>query len=68
MEWAGHVALMGEKGGVYSVLVGKPEGKRMLRRPKHRWEDNVKIHLEEVGWGARTGLMWLKIGTGGGLL
>jgi hypothetical protein len=46
-------------------LVGKPEGKRPLGRSRHRWEDNSKIGLQEVGWLAWTGLMWLKIGTGG---
>ena len=48
MRWAGHVALMGESRGVYRVLVGKPEGKKLLGRPKHRWEDNIKIDLQEV--------------------
>jgi hypothetical protein len=42
---------MGERRGVYRVLVGKPEGKRLLGRPKHRWEDNIKIGLHEVGFG-----------------
>jgi hypothetical protein len=46
------------------VLVRKPEGKRPLGRPRHRWEANIKMDLEEVGWGAWTGLMRLKIGTG----
>jgi len=41
MRWAGHVARTGERRGVYSVLVGKPEGKRPLGRPRHRWEDNI---------------------------
>ena len=48
MRWAGHVARMGEWRGVYRVLVGKPEGKRPLRRPRHRWEDNIKMDLQEV--------------------
>jgi len=48
---AGHVALMGEKGGAYRVLVGRPEGKRPLGRPRHRWEDNIKTYLQEVGLG-----------------
>jgi len=51
MRWAGHVARMGEGRGVYSVLVGKPEGKRPLGRPRRRWEDNIKIDLQEVGCG-----------------
>jgi hypothetical protein len=45
-----------------------PDGRRPLRRPRRRWEDNIKIDLEEVGWGAWTGLIWLRIGTGGELL
>ena len=49
MRWAGHVARMGEGRGVYRVLVGRPEGKRPLGRPRHRWEDNIKMHLQEVG-------------------
>ena len=55
---------MGEKKGVYRVLVGKPDGKRPLLRPKRRWEDNIKMDLEEMGAQAR--LIWLRIGTGGG--
>ena len=51
MRWAGHVARMGEERGVYSVLVGKPEGKRPLRRPRRRWVDNIKMDLQEVGCG-----------------
>ena len=49
MSWAGHVARMGESRGVYRVLVGKPEGKRILGRPRHRWVDNFKMDLQEVG-------------------
>jgi hypothetical protein len=49
MRWAGHVARMGEGRGVYRVLVGKPEGKRPLGRPRHRWEDNIKMDLQDVG-------------------
>jgi len=51
MRWAGHVARMGERRGVHRVLVGKPEGKRPLGRPKCRWEDNIKMDLQEVGGG-----------------
>jgi len=47
-RWAGHVALMCERRGVYRVLVGKPEGKRPLGRPRSRWEDNIKMDLQEV--------------------
>ena len=49
MRWAGHVARMGEDRGVHRVLVGKPEGKRLLGRPRRRWEYNVKIDLQKVG-------------------
>jgi len=58
MRWVGHVARMGERRGVYRVLVGKPEGKRPLGRPRHRWEDNIKIDLQEVGCG---GMDWIKL-------
>ena len=52
MRWVRHVARMGERRGVYRVLVGKPEGKRPLGRPRRRWEDNIKMNLQEVGcWG-----------------
>jgi hypothetical protein len=56
MRWAGHVARMGEERDVYRVLVGKPEGKRPLGRPRRRWEDNIKAHLQEVGCG---GMDWI---------
>jgi hypothetical protein len=59
---------MGEGRGAYRILVGRPEGRRPFERHGHRWEDNIKMDLQEVGWGAWTGLIWLKIGTGGGLL
>jgi hypothetical protein len=48
MRWVGHVAGMGEWRGVYRVLVGRPEGKRPLRRPRRRWEDNIKLDLRET--------------------
>jgi hypothetical protein len=51
MRWAGHVARMGEDRGVYRTLVGKPEGKRPLGRPRRRLEDNMKVDLQEVGGG-----------------
>jgi hypothetical protein len=55
MRWAGHVARMGEGRGAYSVLVGRPEGKRPLGRPRRSWEDNIKmvpreIGIDEVNW------------------
>jgi hypothetical protein len=49
MRWAGHVARMGEGRGVYRVLVGRSESKRPLGRPRHRWEDNNKMDLREIG-------------------
>jgi hypothetical protein len=49
MGWAGHVARMGEKRNVYRLLVGKPEGKRPLGRPRRRWIDNIKMDLSEIG-------------------
>ena len=51
LRWAGHVARMGEGRVVHKVLVGKPEGKRPLGRPRHRWEGNIKMDFEEVGRG-----------------
>ena len=58
MRWAGHVARMGEGKVVYRVLVGKPEGKRSLGRPRRRWEDNMKMNLQEVGFG---GMDWIEL-------
>jgi hypothetical protein len=52
LRWAGHVARMGERRGAYRAIVGKPEGRRPLGRPRRRWEDNIKMDLREVGWGA----------------
>jgi hypothetical protein len=51
MRWVGHVARMGEGRGAYRILVGRPLG-----RPRHRWEDNIKMDLQEVGWG---GMDWI---------
>ena len=51
IRWAGHVARMGERRGVYRDLVGKPEGRRPLGIPRRRWEDNIKMDLQEVGCG-----------------
>jgi hypothetical protein len=61
MRWAGHVARMGEERGVQRVLVGKPEEKRPLGRPRRRWENNIKMDLQEVG-GDRGG--WMELGQG----
>ena len=56
MRWVGHAAHWGR--GVYRVLVGKPEGKRPLGRPRHRWEDNIKMDIQEVGCG---GMDWIEL-------
>jgi hypothetical protein len=58
MRWEGHVALMGEERGVYRVLVEKPEGKRPLGRTRRRWEDNIKMDLQEVGCGV---IDWIRL-------
>jgi hypothetical protein len=59
---------MEERRDVYRVLEGKPEGKRPLGRHGRRWEDNFKIYIKEMEWGAWNGSLWLRIGTGGGHL
>jgi hypothetical protein len=58
MRWAGHVARMGEKRNAYSVLVGKPEERRPLGRPRRRWVDNIKMYLREIGW---DGVDWVDL-------
>jgi hypothetical protein len=68
MRWEGHVAQIGEKRNTYRLLMGKPEGKRPLGRPRHGWVNNTRMALVEVQWGDWTGLVWLRIGTGGELL
>ena len=62
------MARMGEGRGVHRVLVGKPDGKSQLGRPRRRWEDNIKMDLQEVWEGVETGWGWLRIGTDGGHL
>jgi hypothetical protein len=57
-QWVGHVARIGERRGIYRVLVGKPEGKRPLGRPRSRWEDNIKADIQEVGCG---GMDWIEL-------
>ena len=57
---------MGKSRGVYIVLVGKPEGKRPVGRPRLRWEDNIKMDFRKWDVGVWTGSSWLRIGTGGG--
>jgi hypothetical protein len=61
MRWVGHVARMGEGRNVYRVLVGKPEGKRPLERPRQRWEDGIKMDIGENGWG---GVEWIHLAQG----
>jgi hypothetical protein len=68
MRWAGHVAHMGEDRKVYKVLVGKPEGKRPLGRPRCRWEDGIRMELRETGLGVWIGFYWLRTGNSVGLL
>jgi hypothetical protein len=58
LRWAGHVARMGEERKVYKVLVGKPEGKRPPGRPRHMWEDGIKMDLREIGLG---GVDWIRL-------
>jgi len=58
MRWAGNVACMVERRGVYRVLVGKAEGKRPLGTSRRRWEDNIKVDLQEVGYG---GIDWIEL-------
>ena len=58
MRWARHVGRMGQRTGAYRVFVGKPEGTRPLGRLKHRWEDNIKMDLLEVG---REGMSWIDV-------
>jgi hypothetical protein len=62
------VARMEEGRGVHRVLVGTPEGKRPLGRHRRRWEDNIKMDLQEVGGAVGSGRSWLRIGRGGGHL
>jgi hypothetical protein len=58
MTWVGHVAHMGEKRCAYRILVGRPDGRRPLGRPRCRWEDNIKMDLQEVEWG---GMDWIEL-------
>jgi hypothetical protein len=59
MRWAGHVARMVEERKLYKVLVGKPEGKRTLGRPRRRWEDGIRMYLREIGLGG--GVEWIRL-------
>jgi hypothetical protein len=58
MRWAGHVARMGEVRGAYNILVGRPEGRRPLGRPRRRWGDNIKMDLSEIGFGDVDWIHW----------
>jgi hypothetical protein len=58
LRWTGHVACMGERRGAFRALVGKPEGRRPLERPRRRWEDNIKMDLREFGCG---GTDWIDL-------
>jgi hypothetical protein len=58
MRWAGHVARKGETRNAYRILVGKPDGKRLLRRPKLRWLNKIKMELREIGW---DGMDWINL-------
>jgi hypothetical protein len=69
MKWPGLVARTGGgKRSAYRVLVGTPQRKRTLGRPRLRWENDIKENLKGIGWGVWTGLIWLRTETGGGLL
>jgi hypothetical protein len=70
MRWAGHVARMGETRNAYKILVGKPEGKRPLGRPRRRWVDNINMDLRQIECDGVVwiGSNWFSIGTSGGLL
>ena len=68
MRWAGHVTRMEEGRGVHKVLVGIPEGKRPLGRPRHSWEDSIRWISRKWEGVVGTGWSWLRIGTGGGRL
>jgi hypothetical protein len=68
MRWAGHVAFMGKERKLYKLLVGKPEGKRPLGRPRCRWEDGIRLDLRETGWGSVEWIQLVQVGAGSGLL
>jgi hypothetical protein len=68
IRWLRHLARTGCRRSVYRVLVGKPEGKRPLGRPRRRGKNGIKMDTQGVGWGTWIGLIWLRIRTGGGHL
>jgi hypothetical protein len=61
MRWSGNVARMGEKSNAYRILLEKPEGKRPLRRPKHRWVNSIKMDLRKIRWGGKD---WINLAVG----
>jgi hypothetical protein len=67
MNEMGRAGTHGRGKNVYRVLVGKPEGKRSLGRPRRRWEDGIKMDLGEIGWGVWSGFSWLRTGIVDGL-
>jgi hypothetical protein len=67
-RWVGHVARMVEDRKVYKVLVGNPEGKGPLGRPRRGWEHGIRMYIGKIGWGLWSGFSCLRIGAGGGLL
>jgi hypothetical protein len=67
-RWVGHVARSGEMRNAHSIMVERPEGKRPLGKPRRRWVDNIKMDLRKKDGMVWTGLIWLRIGTSGGLL
>jgi hypothetical protein len=58
MRWLGYVAHMGETRNSSNILIGKPEGKRPLGRPRHRWEDNIRMYRRKIGW---EGMDWIHL-------
>jgi hypothetical protein len=70
MRWAWHVPRIGEKRNAYRLLLGKPERKRLLKRPRRRWVDNIRMDLGKMGWDCVDWirLVWLRIGTSGDIL
>jgi hypothetical protein len=62
LRWIGHIVCMREMRNAYSILVGKPEGKGPLRRPRHRWEGNIKMDLRKIGW---EGVDWMHLAQDG---
>jgi hypothetical protein len=68
LKWVGHLACTGERRGAYWILVEKPEGRRRLGRARNKWEDIFKMDLREGELGTWTGSVWLRIGSGWGIL